>query len=522
MLNSRVAAMASLLLLAGCSGGGKSSGPIKNLTVAYTSATTLHLAWVNAATGATSVNVERGTVAAGPFDVVSTLAANAAAYDDAGVVLSTRYYYRVTPVPGSPSGVVSAEPPPIPVAPAAPAITTSVLSDTSIRVDWTHSGTDVKGFRVERLMNYIGYSYVDVADLPATARTFTDTCLRPGSPHLYKVTAINEGGVETSATTLNNINTAAPTAVPASGPTNLRATPLTANSYRVEWTNTCSTADRIFIEDAFVLPSSTAYAGALGPCNTSGGAGCLMSDATYVTAIDFGVGSRVKFRVSSGNALGFSAVSNELTLDGPAAPPPAGGGSVGVFADYDNKRVYSDLLESANATAYPTGGLTVGCFWSFNTFLGIQDFICYSSALHFPLSGTGVNGAAFDLTGKTIDRAYMVLSAYDIPINPSNYQAAAISQSWSTGTLNGNTSLSLYSAGASAQGSPTAYGPYTFDVTTIAQNWANGSFQNNGILVEDAEYVFPYDSLIRTGFFFSTDAFNNNAYNRPTLWVDYH
>jgi hypothetical protein len=42
------------------------------------------------------------------------------------------------------------------------------------------------------------------------------------------------------------------------------------------------------------------------------------------------------------------------------------------------------------------------------------------------------------------------------------------------------------------------------------------------VLLEDAEYVFPYGDYIRTTFFFSTDAFNADPNNRPTLWVDYH
>ena len=72
------------------------------------------------------------------------------------------------------------------------------------------------------------------------------------------------------------------------------------------------------------------------------------------------------------------------------------------------------------------------------------------------------------------------------------------------------------------QASPAIYGPYGFDVTGIVQNWASGSATNNGILLEDAEFVFPYADLIRTSWFFSTDEFGGDAKNKPTLWVSYH
>ena len=155
----------------------------------------------------------------------------------------------------------------------------------------------------------------------------------------------------------------------------------------------------------------------------------------------------------------------------------------------------------------------------------MQDFICYSTLVHFPLSGTATDGVtAFNLTGRTIDRAYLVLGVASPPINPTNLQAHAVATAWNTNTVTGITDLSLYTNGGQLQGSPLYYGPYAFNVTTIVQNWANGSFGNNGILIEDAEYVFPLGDAIRTSWFWSTDTghFNASPVNRPTLWVDYH
>jgi hypothetical protein len=513
----------------GTGGAGTLAAPT-SLAVVYASATRLHLTWANDPPASTGTEIERATAAAGPFTALAkTAPAGATSFDDDdGIALSTQYYYRVRALDGSTvsgaSNVATIAPPPIPApCPAPGSITTTVLSDQSIKVDWTHSGVDVKGFRVEEHMNFTGYDYVLVADLPASARSYTDLCLRPGTPYVYRVTAYNEAST-TSITTPTNTTTLPPAAAPAasSGPSNLHATQLTATSYRIEWTNHCSTADRILVEVS--LPPFTSFASVLGGTCTGAASdtGCFLSDATYFSYVDLPVGSSYEFRARAGNSLGFSANSNVIVVNGPAAPPPPTGGSIGVFADYDNTKTLTDLLPQVNATVYPTGQLSVGCFWSYNVVLGIQDFICSSAAIHFPLKGTTTSNAAFDLTGKTIDKATFVLSVASPPVDPTNYSVSAISSPWSTNTLSGNTSLMLYAGGSTEQGSPTSFGPYAFDVTAIVQSWANGSYQNDGLLVEDAEYVFPDGDFIRTSFFYSTDSFNGYSQNRPTLWVDYH
>jgi hypothetical protein len=40
--------------------------------------------------------------------------------------------------------------------------------------------------------------------------------------------------------------------------------------------------------------------------------------------------------------------------------------------------------------------------------------------------------------------------------------------------------------------------------------------------VQEEKSHFPYGDLIRTSFLYSTDEYNGNELNRPTLWVDDH
>lgn len=510
----RFALVLSLTLAAGCSGGGGGGGgektDLRNLDVEYTSGSSVLLEWTNDAPDATAVQIERGLDSEGPFDILSsTEPAAATEYEDFGLEIGTRYWYRVRPiaggVEGDPSRARSATPPEPPEAPVPVAgITVTPNSSTSMHVEWTHDGENVKGFRVERLMNFVGWGYEPVANLPADAREFDDTCIAPNAPYRYRITAYNDAGnvgvVESAANVMTPAATTAPAAAGA-----ITLTQLNDDSYRVSWANPCSTGEYILVEHSI---NGGAFTNVLG-------SGYFGPDATYFDYVDLTPGVtyalRLRYETSAAGAGAYSPTANPTA---PAAPPPAGGGSITIAADYDNTKAYSDLVESINTSAYPNGHLVVGCFWSMNTFLGIQNFICYSSAIHFPASAISA------LNGKTITSAYLVLGVSDIPINPTNINVYGITSTWNTSTLNGYQSLSLSGTGASVAISPSSY-MYVRDVTGIVQGWANGTIPNNGIFLEDAEYVFPYDSLIRTSFFYSADDYGGNVANKPTLWIDY-
>lgn len=510
-----VAALASLTACSGGGGGGGGNSPAPTgLTATYIAGNTVRLEWTNVATEGSGTRIERRPASGGSFEEIAVTDALATQeFEDAqDIALETQYEWRVRTVAddgaGKPSNIATDDPPPVPDPPAAAAgLTATVVNVNGIKLDWTHAGTDVAGFRIERKINYgDGFPWHYVAELPADARTYTDDCLLTATPYLHRVIAYNGANVEEMIETPNHTFTGAATMAP-NAPINIAAIRLTPDSYRIQWENVCGQQDRLFVE---VSVNGAAYQ------NVLSGTQRFSGDATWFLYVDLPQGSTYVFRVTAENTMFGATTSQTATATGPAAPPPATGGWISIPADYDNGRIYSDLVPSANATAYPAGKLPVGCFWSFNTFLGIQNFMCYTAAIHFQLSGTG-----FDLTGKTIDEAYLVMGVSSPPINPTNINCTAIATPWSQSTLNGNQSLNLYGQGASVQGSPAIFGPYAFDVTTIVQNWASGSAANHGILLEDAEYVFPYDSLIRTSWFFSTDEFGGDPKNKPTLWVSY-
>ena len=66
-----------------------------DLTAVAASDTSISLSWTDVATDEVNYQVSRSTAAAGPFTVISTLAANSTSMTDSGLAPSTLYYYQV-------------------------------------------------------------------------------------------------------------------------------------------------------------------------------------------------------------------------------------------------------------------------------------------------------------------------------------------------------------------------------------------------------------------------------------------
>jgi len=207
------------------------------------------------------------------------------------------------------------------------------------------------------------------------------------------------------------------------------------------------------------------------------------------------------------------AVIVALALHGYALlpqPARAASATIEIIASADNGMIYDTTDEGAANRVYPTGDLAVGCFWILGAFQ--NDWICFNTALKFDLPA-GIAGSA--IYGATL-RLYGHLAAESFD---TQYRIAAFAGSWSPSSITMSNQPNYYT-GNQAYIAPPLVNPVEIDVTGIVGNWASGTWSNNGFLLADTSVVFPWMTLNRVTYFYSSD-FYDAASHRPTLIVSY-
>jgi hypothetical protein len=160
----------------------------------------------------------------------------------------------------------------------------------------------------------------------------------------------------------------------------------------------------------------------------------------------------------------------------------------------------------------------VGCIWSnyyWNGLMCTQHFICFDSLLKFDVS---------TLSGKTIDKATMRLTVEDpVPVSATraNWHIEALSAPWSPATVTYNNFLEQAYQGSRIDLIPpyAAGETHEIDVTSIVQNWANGTWDNNGLFLGPSSVLFPCaEELDAFGFY----SLGDPGQRGPALVVTYH
>jgi Fibronectin type III domain len=178
-----------------------------NLVATAVSATSIQLTWTDVATNETAYRVEMKTT--GAYAVVKNLGANATSVAITGLAPGVSYTFRVqarntlaSPYSNEASATTQSAAQP----PAAPSsLTATVVSTTSVRLDWHDNSSNETGFVLQ------GTSPAGSLSLPAVAanvQTFTVTGLSPNTPYTFSVKAQNATGLsagsnEASVTPLN-------------------------------------------------------------------------------------------------------------------------------------------------------------------------------------------------------------------------------------------------------------------------------------------------------------------------------
>jgi hypothetical protein len=157
---------------------------------------------------------------------------------------------------------------------------------------------------------------------------------------------------------------------------------------------------------------------------------------------------------------------------------------------YDNAVLINSLDGNVANTVYTNFTLPVGCNWTYNTLIGTQEFVCGQGLVRFNLSS---------LTSKTIESATLTLttSLRGVGYYPRQWHIRALATSWSPSTVTWAVveNLQHYSQSEIVLYPPGYYGQsdiFEIDATGIVQNWANGTYNNYGLIFGSQDYTFPY------------------------------
>jgi len=268
----------------------------------------IDLAW-SAVTGATGYAIERDQNGQGNFVEIATVGANVTTLSDStGLLAGTQYNYRVRANSISGYGAYSTVAITL-TKPAAPSNVTATtgFSDTQINLTWSDVSGEV-GFRIER-STLPNSGFVEVGQVGANVTSFSDTTgLAANTIYYYQVRAISpSGAVGFGPYSAIVQGSTGQTAVPVV-PTLTGASATNGTQISVTWSDTPN-------ETSYALERKTGVNGTLAIIAPS-----IAANTTSYNDSGLTVGTQYFYRLSSTNAQGTSAPSNEVTAVTPQTP----------------------------------------------------------------------------------------------------------------------------------------------------------------------------------------------------------
>jgi len=190
--------------------------------------------------------------------------------------------------------------------------------------------------------------------------------------------------------------------------------------------------------------------------------------------------------------------------------------SISAYASYDNGVMTSSLDSTVATKVFSNSMLGVGYEYLWN-FAG-YDYSAAGSAIKFNVQS--------QISGRTIAKATLRLYVYalrgDFSVTPQ-IRVNAFAADWNPSTLTWNTWLPLtyHTAGQALKNAPSGSAlPLDFDVTTIVQNWASGTWGNYGFKLYPTNHSYPGDTSLQTTYFQSLEYYYQGD-QRPQLLVEF-
>ena len=451
------------------------------LTATAISSSSIDLNWTQTSSDETGFRIERSTSSTTGFIAVGTVAADVTSYTDSfNLSASTTYYYRVLATnsagDSAPSLVVGITTLALISTPTAPSsLNAYATSSTSITISWTDESTNETGFKIERSLSSSS-GFVQIGTVGVGVTTYISGSLASSTTYYYRVAATNSAGSSPYSNTAN-ATTAVDTA--SSAPV-LTLVSNTSGDITLQWTY-----------DNWGFFASTSEGYRLEESATSASSGFTVIYSTTndrETPKTFTVPTRSAgtyyYRVRVYTGTSYSDYSNVLAV---TVLNTVVTNTYTVTAD--SLLMISNQNSNIAATSYSTAENAVGCNWLYSSLTGLQDYVCAVSLLYFDVNT--------DISDKTIISATLKLYPAILPASYTQYEAWAIYNDW-TASVTWNTMPSVYVGSGVIFDQPTSSLPSEIDVTSIVQNWANGSYSNYGFFVEDTNYSIPYATALRS------------------------
>lgn len=455
---------------------------------------TIRLSWNDNSSNETGFEIEFSTTGtSGPFTQITVTNAEVISFTHTGLTSDQEYTYRLRAVNSDGasgySNFASATTTSSPQPPAAPTQLV-VASETAnaIALAWQDNSANENGFRIEGAINTSSPTFAIVGEVNADITSFEHTDLVSGESYIYRIVAYNEAGDSDYSNTATARTLSAPAA-----PSNLSAAAVSFTQVGLSWSDNAANEEGFQIERRLTRANFQVIA-------------TVAADITTFTDENLSEGTTYIYRISAFNAIGSSPFSNEASVQLPIS-------EVTAFATEDNLLIFSSADPNQANQVFNSGLNECGCSFSvlpFNT-----EFVCGFAAVKF-------GDLQSAIAGRSIQRATLKLYVSYLPANPTVYTLNAFTANWNTNTITYNNAPGIYNANQVSFNSPvTSVVPVSIDITGIVSNWANGTWQNNGIVIQEPVAQLPLVSLVNISGFESLEA-NSGGDRRPQIVVEFN
>jgi hypothetical protein len=165
-----------------------------NLVATAVSGTQINLSWTDNSSNESGFIIMRSTNG-GAYTQAGVTGTGVATYSDSALTPNTTYSYEVEATNNAGNSAfsnVATALTPIPPATPTNAQATSI-TQTTISLSWTNNANNATGYNILRKTT-TGANFALIASLPASATTYTDTGLTPGTSYDYHIQAYNVAG----------------------------------------------------------------------------------------------------------------------------------------------------------------------------------------------------------------------------------------------------------------------------------------------------------------------------------------